>query len=319
MKKINFLDFPNIKFGKNVKIISNNIVINDGVVIEDNVHIEAENIYIGYNSKIESDTVVRGLGICMKTFFVGDNSLIGFRNQILVTDFMMKDFSQLHNSCLTSGYKPLKIGYNCWIGQNSILNSTENLIIENNVRIGTGSQLWTHVASGELLEGCSLYGNNPLHLKDNVWIVGGAVISPGLILEKNSIIMTGSVLTKSTTPFSTFAGVPAKDVTEKLSFWNDISLDDQIKMLDIFINDFYKKYPEYTAKIHLLNNLDEELIEKNKTDVFILKQVNLFAYIDNKISIFDLSSKKYIKTRSKLEIDWIMFNVGYRARFIPIV
>lgn len=317
MKEVNLLNFPNVSFGKNVVIKGDNVTIHDGVIIEDNVVIESKLISIGLNSKIEKDTVIRGLGAVMNKFVLGDNTFIGFRNQILVPDFTMLDYSQIHNSGLNSGYMPLSIGYNCWIGQGSILNSTEELRIDNNVRIGTGSQLWTHVASGELLEGCTLYGNNKLHLKDNVWIVGGAVISPGLVLEKNTIIMTGSVLTKSTRPYSTFAGVPAKDVTEKLSFWKSMNQDDKMSMLSKFINEFLELKPMYVGRIHLIDELSDSLLDNNKEDLFIVKKVDLSIYENSKYSIFDLETKKYTKTQSKLEVDWIKFNIGFRARFIP--
>lgn len=319
INEINQMDFPNVHFGKNVIIRGENVKILEGVFIEDNVFIEAKTIHIGFDTKIERETTIKGLGELMDFFWLGDNCFLGFGNQILVPSFIMKDYSQLHNTGLNSGYKPLEIGYNCWIGQNTILNSTAKLTIMNNVRIGTRSQLWTHVASGELLEGCTLYGNNELLLKDNVWIVGGAVISPGLILENSSIIMTGSVLTRSTEKKHTYAGIPAKDVTNKLMFWKEMTIKDKIEKLKMFVDEFLNHFPQYKNSIYFVNEIGEinDLNTQNEGLVFSSIFVD-FNNIDHNVkSIFDVTSKIYLKQRTKIEIDWIKFTVGFRARFIP--
>jgi acetyltransferase-like isoleucine patch superfamily enzyme len=316
MKQIDLSQFKNVEFGRNVRIIGDQVNISDGVYIGDDVTIEAKRIDIGFDSRIERGVTVKGLSDLMSVFCIGDNCFVGFQNQILVPSFTMLDYSQLHNSGLHSGYSPLKIGYNCWIGQNCILNATANLNIGNNVRIGTQSQLWTHVASGELLEGCTLYGNNPLTLRDNVWIVGGAVISPGLILEENSIIMTGSVLTKSTIPRHTYAGVPAKDVTDKLNFWKVVDINDKKQMLKSFIDEFQNSNPDYTDRIFCASNIKD--FDKN-TECLIFSDSD-FSPSDvtgSSNTYFNLINKKYTKRRTKIEIDWIKFAIGFRARFIP--
>ena len=253
----------------------------------------------------------------MERFALGDQSLIGHGSQILSPNFSMGDYCQLHNQGLHSGYRPLSIGHNCWIGQNSILNCTERLTIGNNVRIGTQSQLWTHVASGELLEGCTLFGETPLTLEDNVWIVGGAVISPGLTLRRNSIIMTGSVLTKSTEPFHTYAGVPAKDVTDKLNFWKDVSAVEKLEMMRHFVSEFQLLDQEMGSRVRIAKNAQD--VRGEPGDVVIAGQVDDWdvARADG-VSLFDLRTKCYLKQRSPAETAWIRFTVGYRARFLPL-
>ena len=229
------------------------------------------------------------------------------------------DFSEIHNSGLHSGYKDLTLGYNCWVGQNSILNATESLTIMNNVRIGTQSQLWTHVASGELIEGCTLFGEKPLVLEDNVWIVGGAVISPGLILRNNSIIMTGSVVTQDTEPYCTYAGVPAVNITDKLNCWKKIDIDEKYDIAKSYVDQFLNGKPNYRNHIGCLSKIDHDMVSDIKYKVLIVKKLeNIKEYINYGISIFDISSKYYIKNRHKIELEWIKFNLGYRARFLPL-
>jgi len=294
------------------------VAIGKGSRIGAGVVLQAEAIRIGEGAVIERGTSIRGLGAPMRRFSMGDQAFVGFGSQILCPEFAMGDYSQLHNTALATGYKPLAIGHNCWIGQSSILNCTEQLTIGNNVRIGTQSQLWTHVASGELLEGCTLFGESPLRLKDNVWIVGGAVISPGLVLERNSIVMTGSVLTRSTEPFHTYAGVPAKDVTEKLSFWKSMEPAEKAEMLRGFVDGFKIEQPDFADSIIFLD-AGAAMPAAAANTVVVAERVDDWEPArSGSYSLFDLSSKHYLKQRSPAEIAWMRWINGYRARFMPL-
>jgi acetyltransferase-like isoleucine patch superfamily enzyme len=326
MEKVNLKRFNKCSFGKNVSIKADKVIIGAGAKIGDNVCIAAKEVFIGFDTIIEKDTRIMGLEKPMDSLKLGDNAFIGFGNQILVSRFEMLDYSQLHNSGLHSGYDSLTIGHNCWIGQNSILNATERLEIGDNVRIGTQSQLWTHVASGELLEGCTLFGKSPLILEDNVWLVGGAVISPGLILEKNSIILPGAVLTKSTKAFGTYAGVPAIDITEKMNCWKKLSIDEKYRKIKLFINEFIEKYPDYRDNILIIEKITSAELKRIKSSMneeqgfllFVRKVTDWNRFRNTKISVFDLYSKQYQKKRSQAEINWMKYSIGYRARFIPL-
>lgn len=309
--------FAGCDIAEDVVIECDEAVIGEGTRIEPGVRIAARKVEIGAGSRIERGSTVRGLGSAMERFSLGDQSMIGFDTQILAPEFRMGDYGQLHNSGLHSGYRPLTLGHNCWVGQNSILNCTELLTIGNNVRIGTQSQLWTHVASGELLEGCTLFGEHPLTLEDNVWIVGGAVISPGLVLARNSIVMTGSVLTRSTEPFHTYAGVPARDVTDKLFFWKPRSIEDKIESIREYIQEFVCEFPQHGRRIYLFDD-ERDPEDTQAGDVRIVAKASDWREAKEKgVSLFDLTSKTYLKQRSAVEIDWIRWTVGFRARFLP--
>lgn len=290
----------------------------------DEVVIEAEEVVLGDGAVVERGTTASGIRGAMERFALGDETFIGFNNQILVPRFEMGDYSQIHNSCLSSGYKFLTIGHNCWIGQSTILNSTERLTLGDNVRIGTQSQLWTHVASGELLEGCLLFGEKPLTLEDNVWIVGGAVISPGLVVARNSVVMTGSVLTKSTEAFHVYAGSPAKDVSEKIRVWKDVDVDEKLMLIADYAAEFTDTHPRFEGRIAILDLRGTDGADALDRAAALEDQVLIvdalpagFVAPAAGASIFDLTSKRYVKRRTEVEKQWIRFNVGYRARFVP--
>jgi len=322
LSSVNPRDFPMGRVGKNVSIRANSFRAFGGFEIGDNVTLHAESIFLGDNARIERDSTIKGLGTNCLNFYLGDESLIAFNNQILTPIFRMGDYGQIHNNCLISGYKPVEIGHNFWIGQQSILNSTESLSIGNNVRIGTGSQLWTHVASGEMLEGCTLLGFEPLVLEDNVWVVGGAVISPGLVVRRNSVIMTGSVLTKSTEAFHTYAGVPAKDISDKIKAWNEVDLDWKMSYLKSQVKEFLEFAKIDGNAIRFFDGIDEETflaqVKAPALVIFKSADLKLLSGLSAQISFFDLNSKTYRKTRTPLEKSFLKFCVGYRARFLPL-
>lgn len=315
MKVVNPADWPGAVIEPSAVLEAEEIHIGIGASIEAGVRIRARRIVIGRGARIEREARVRALAGEMDSFVMGDQSLIGFANQVYVPVFLMGDYSQLHNSGLHSGYKPLTIGHNCWIGQGSILNATERLSIGNNVRIGTGSQVWTHVASGELLEGCTLYGEHPVTLEDDVWLVGGAVVSPGVTVARKSIVMTGAVLTKSTEPNHTYAGIPARDVTDKLNFWKSMSDDSKVAMMDGFMGEFLHEYPRYQGRLYWKTLASTQ---PQSGDVILTEDAPDWEFADRSgASVFDLASKTYFKHSSELEIAWIKWLVGFRARFIP--
>lgn len=315
MRVVEPADWPDAAIAASAVIEAEEIHVGFGASVEEGVRIRARRIVIGRGARIERETQARALTGEMESFVIGDQSLIGFANQIYVPAFSMGDYTQIHNSGLHSGYKPLNIGHNCWIGQASILNSTECLSIGNNVRIGTGSQIWTHVASGELLEGCTLYGEHPVTLEDDVWLVGGAVVSPGLTVARKSIVMTGAVLTKSTEPYHTYAGIPARDVTDRLNFWKSMSSASKVAMMDGFIAEFLRDHHRYEGRLYWMT---PAIARPQAGDVILTKNAPDWELAGrNGASLFDLDSKTYFKQSSELEIAWIKWLVGFRARFIP--
>jgi hypothetical protein len=125
------------------------------------------------------------------------------------------------------------------------------------------------------------------------------------------------VLTKSTEPFHTYAGVPARDVTDKLNFWNPQSIDEKVARMREFVSEFVAAHPNYEGHICVAENASD-VANARTGDVIFLRSVEDWSpAVATGVSLFDLSTKTYLKQRSAAEIDWIRWSVGYRARFVP--
>lgn len=113
----------------------------------------------------------------------------------------------------------VKIGNNCDIITNIInIGSSEPWLIQigNKVTLSYGVWLIVHDGSSRLFRdrfaAMSKFGNKfgAITIEDNCFIGINAIILPGVVIGSNSIIGSGSVVTKSVAPNSVVAGNPAK-------------------------------------------------------------------------------------------------------------
>lgn len=304
-----------------VVLRGNRIVIGADARVERGVVIEADDITIGQGTVVEHGTRVRAISGRASLFHMGDFGFLGFEQNILVPVFRTGDYTAIHNRCLISGYEPFTAGHNCWIGQDTILNATKALTLGNGVRIGTGSRLWTHVASGELMEGCTMYGEWPLVLEDDVWVVGGGIVSPNLVVARGTVLMTGGVLTKSTEPRHVYAGVPAKDVSDKLRVYKDVTLEDKHAMMLTFLHEFHASTKNvWRESVVVVDNAVQarDVVASLATPAIVVQVRDECFDAPAGFSVFSLETKRYRKQRTKLEQSFIRFHVGHRARFNPI-
>jgi acetyltransferase-like isoleucine patch superfamily enzyme len=55
----------------------------------------------------------------------------------------------------------------------------------------------------------------PVVIEDHVWVGADAIILPGVVLGKGSVVGAGSVVTRSIAPFCVVAGNPAKVIKQR--------------------------------------------------------------------------------------------------------
>ncbi|WP_089604233.1 acyltransferase [Acinetobacter piscicola] len=273
------------------------------------------NVKLGKFNRIGKNVVIEILGDDPNlSVTIGDNNIINDNTRIFIHGkFSMGDWNVLHNDMLLMAEQYLHIGHNCWFGQNTILDGAGGLVIGNGVRVGMYSQIWTHVASGEQIEGCTLYSKRETIIEDDVWLVGSCIVGSGLKLGWRSVALINSVLTKDTLPNRAYAGSPAK-LMEKAQFYVEKSLDDKFELLSGWLNDFI------TINIDLtLKNLDSKflILENTETNEKVIFSKNISKEIQKPESIFYLEDKTFIKTNSLLERQVYKYLYNNKARFLP--
>lgn len=169
---------------------------------------------------------------------IGDYCVIGPGVKFVCAggDVTIGDWTTLHDRCLVLSGKGVQIGAHCWFGQNTVIDGTGGITIGRGVRVGMYSQLWSHVAAGEQIEGCTLIGERPVVIEDDVWLVGSCIVASGVTIGYRSVALIGSNITKSCSSNTVLAGVPAV-AKPNLSFYRDIALDEKWKLLKLWLEE----------------------------------------------------------------------------------
>lgn len=108
-------------------------------------------------------------------------------------------------------YHNITIEDNVTLNEGVYLQAREKIIIKKNSRISSFVKIYTAKLT---VESPRKHISKPVVIEENVWIGSGAIILPGVRIEKNSIIGAGSVVTKNIEANSFYAGNPAKKIKE---------------------------------------------------------------------------------------------------------
>jgi len=105
------------------------------------------------------------------------------------------------------------IGMNCKVPNNIIIG--EDVMMGPNVIIFGSNHIFERTDIPMRKQGMKSYP--PIVIEDDVWIGSNAIIMPGLIIQKGTIIAAGSILTKNFPPYSIVGGNPAKLIKSRLN------------------------------------------------------------------------------------------------------
>lgn len=242
-----------------------------GVIRSSNVTI-GRGVSIGAGTTIEADIVV-----------LGDNCFIGENVTIRTKEFWLGDYSKIQRGTVGFGSQALRIGRNCWIGGRCDLDSQGGLVLEDNVGVGSLSQIWTHIRHGDVVNGCRFDSSQSVTIGKDAWFVGSCLVSPVSVGER-SMAMLGSVIVKDMLPDRTYGGSPAVDITQKVgSQFAAISIDEKARRLKRLISDFELTNPEFANQLVVVTDLED---------------VNL---LDNR-TYFDVGSRSYSKKFTPAEV-----------------
>jgi maltose O-acetyltransferase len=116
------------------------------------------------------------------------------------------------------GYN-INIGDNFYANYNLVILDSAKVTIGDNVLIGPNVGIFTagHPVHPELREMGYEFAS-PITIRNNVWIGGNVVINPGIKIGDNSVVGSGSVVTKDVPANVVAAGNPCKvlrDITER--------------------------------------------------------------------------------------------------------
>jgi maltose O-acetyltransferase len=111
--------------------------------------------------------------------------------------------------------KHINVGKNTHINKNCLLDGRGGLFIGDNVSISFDVKLIT--GSHDVNSNSFAYKKSPIHIDNYVWIGAGAIILPGCKIGKGAVVTAGSVVTKDVEDFTIVAGVPAKQISNRIT------------------------------------------------------------------------------------------------------
>lgn len=239
----NFID-KSADIGNNTEIgyfcvINENVKIGEGCVIGNNVIIH-EDTFIGDNVRIDDNTVIgkrpmRAANSAvtkdedLPPAVIGNDCIIGtsvviYRGCKIGQKVLVADLSTVRENVEIGDYtivgRGVAIENYCKIGKKCKL--------ETNVYITAYSEVgdYCFIAPGVLTSNDNYLGRSEKRFKEFKGVIVkkggrigvGAVILPGKIIEEDTVVAAGSLLTKNTEPKKIYAGLPAKyfrDVPEE--------------------------------------------------------------------------------------------------------
>lgn len=249
------------------------------------------------------------------TVRIGDYCSIGAGVKFVVDggDVTIGDWTSLHDRTLVLSTEGLTIGQHGWFGQHCVIDGSGGLTIGDGVRVGMYSQLWTHVAAGERIEGCTLYGMRPTVVEDDVWLVGSCIVSSGVRIGRRTVALIASNITKSWPAESVLAGSPAV-LKSGLSFYSPLPESERWSLLRAWLE-------EIAASRGLPFRADEDTVAVGAPNagglvLFLRRGAQVDALVtDPGTTVCCLETKRYRKTHSDNEHFVLKALSSNRARF----
>lgn len=227
----------------------------------------ADELSIGRGVVVEEGAFIGGKTGAARKVVLGDFCYVGRDVQVRVPEFRLGDYSKLHAGSFCHGIKPMQIGRNCWIGGNVVLDSIGGLDIDDNVGIGSGSQVWTHIQFGDIVEGSRFHSAKYMHIGKDAWFVGHTLVSP-VFVGARSMAMLGSVIARDMLPNRVYAGVPAVDVTAKVGAQFEArTVEQKAATLREIIAEFEADHPYWRGELLVVEDEDEIDPERTCFDV----------------------------------------------------
>lgn len=232
---------------------------------------------------------------------LGDHVHIGLGVRIIGEGTVrFGDYSKVHAGCFITVPHPwsvIEFGCNTWIGERSVLDGRGCLRASDNIGVGIASHLYTHIAHGDTMAGCKFMSEKPLNIGKDAWFVGQCLVSPVKVGER-SIAMLGSTITKDMLPNTIYAGVPAKDMTEKMGRpWNERPILERLTLFDQRVKEF--------CRLH------------QRQSINVVGVDNFSIPIHDEVSYFNVVTRTYTKKLLPDEVEFMLWLTSWKGRFTP--
>lgn len=260
--------------------------------IDPSVIIDCPDVTIGVGVTIERGTKIKADKLVISDFvYIGDNVTLR------APEIRIGDYTRLNALSYGGGRKPLILGRNLYLGRGVYLDSNGGLTLEDNVAAGAGSQVWTHIQHGDQIQGLNprWHQERALTIRKDAWLVGRVVVSNAQDIGARALVLNESNVLCDIPADTTWAGNPAKDVTEKVGRQFEPLFDSERESLFLAsIDRFEAAHPEHISYIAIGKEYG--------------------APWGKQLSYFDPISRTYTKRRTAAEVAFLRFTSG---KFVP--
>jgi acetyltransferase-like isoleucine patch superfamily enzyme len=209
------ITFPVIVEGKGEIVLGSNTQLKKHAKL---LIAQSAQLTVGENASFDTNTDIRiGKGGKIK---IGHNFSIEQGSRIFTAKAWLfgSDVKIATNCAIFSRESEegvLAIGNGTHIGDNTILDITDNLSIGNEVAIGPNCTIYTHDHDYQQTNKAAWKGGiikKTVVIEDGAWIGSGVTVLPGVSIGENSVVAAGSVVTKNVPESTIWGGVPAKQI-----------------------------------------------------------------------------------------------------------
>lgn len=243
-------------------------------------------------------------------YWIGDYTFIGTGVKILGGPFFVGDYSKVHQDTFIYTQPEVfpgghvVLGHNAWIGQNSVIDGSGRLVAGDNLGVGVGSQLYTHISNGDVLEGCRFHSARPMMLGHDVWFVGFCLVGP-IMAGNKSMALLGSNVTHDMRSNRIYAGNPAKDMTEKMGApYDEIDPTTKWKRL-------------YELRDECFGTEDSTGTDEICIQNPVVAAGEPLSRVNGGKTTFNVRDRTYTKRGTPSEVEFMKWLVRYRAKFTP--